>query len=57
MNVRLIKLTKEYYHQLVDMIDEWKLDPEINHTNHSPWVIYTNKSKRDYNSYYSPIHL
>lgn len=28
MNVRLIKLTKEYYHQLADMIDEWKLDQE-----------------------------
>ena len=24
MNVRLIKLTKEYYHQLADMIDEIK---------------------------------
>jgi|BioPla2DNA2_1021312.scaffolds.fasta_scaffold10896_6 hypothetical protein len=25
MNVRLIKLTKKYYFQLAEMIDEWKL--------------------------------
>ncbi len=36
MNVQLIKLTKEYYYQLANMIDEWKLDQEINSTNHSP---------------------
>ena len=42
MNVRLIKLTKEYYPQLSEMIDEWRLDQEINHTNHSPWSIFKN---------------
>lgn len=42
MNVKLIKLTKEYYSQLSEMIDEWKLDQEINHTNHSPWAIFKN---------------
>ena len=42
MNVRLIKLTKEYYNQLAEMIDEWKLDQEVNHTNHSPWAIFKN---------------
>lgn len=42
MNVKLIKLTKEYYSQLSEMIDEWKLDQEINHTNHSPWAIFRN---------------
>lgn len=42
MKVKLIKLTKEYYSQLVDMIDEWKLDQEINHTNRSPWAIFKN---------------
>ena len=42
MNVRLIKLTKEYYPQLSEMIDEWRLDQEINHTNHSPWAIFKN---------------
>ena len=42
MNVRLIKLSKEYYPQLSEMIDEWRLDQEINHTNHSPWSIFKN---------------
>ena len=42
MNVRLIKLTKEYYNQLAEMIDEWKLDQVVNHTNHSPWAIFKN---------------
>ena len=42
MNVRLIKLTKEYYKELSEMIDEWKIDHEINHTNHSPWAIFRN---------------
>ena len=42
MNVRLIKLSKEYYTQLSEMIDEWKLDHEVNQTNHSPWAIFKN---------------
>ena len=42
MNVRLIKLTKEYYAQLSEMIDEWKLDHELNHANTSPWAIFRN---------------
>ena len=42
MKVRLIKLTKEYYNQLAEMIDEWKLDQVVNHTNHSPWAIFKN---------------
>ena len=42
MNVRLIKLTKEYYAQLSEMIDEWKLDHELNHANTSPWTIFRN---------------
>lgn len=42
MNVKLINLTKEYYQQLSEMIDEWKLDQEVNHTNHSPWAIFRN---------------
>ena len=42
MKVKLIKLTKDYYFQLKEMIDEWKLDQEINNTNHSPWAIFKN---------------
>lgn len=47
MNVKLIKLTKEYYTQLADMIDEWRLDQEINNTNRSPWAIF----KNDYHNF------
>lgn len=42
MNVKLIKLTKEYYSQLSEMIDEWRLDHEVNQTNRSPWAIFKN---------------
>ena len=42
MNVKLIKLTKDYYEQLKEMIDEWKLDQIKNNTNHSPWAIFKN---------------
>ncbi len=42
MALKLIKLTKEYEKQLGEMIDEWKYDQEINHTNHSPWAIFKN---------------
>ena len=42
MALKLIKLTKEYEKQLGEMIDEWILDQEINHTNHSPWAIFKN---------------
>lgn len=47
MKVKLIKITKEYFFQLKDMIDEWKLDQERNNTNHSPWAIF----KNDYNNF------
>ena len=42
MNLKLIKLTKEYKDQLIEMIDEWRIDQEINHTNHSPYAIFKN---------------
>lgn len=42
MNCKLIKLTKEYQKELGEMIDEWKLDQEVNHTNRSPWAIFKN---------------
>ena len=42
MSLKLIKLTKEYEAALAEMIDEWKKDQEINHTNHSPWSIFKN---------------
>lgn len=42
MSIKLIKLTKNHYLQLAEMIDEWKADIEINHTNHSPYAIFRN---------------
>lgn len=42
MALKLIKLTKKYEKQLCEMIEEWKLDQEIHHTNHSPWAIFRN---------------
>ena len=42
MNVKLIKLNKNYEKELGEMIDEWKYDIEVNHTNHSPWKIFKN---------------
>ena len=42
VSLRLIKLTKEYEADLGEMIDEWKADQELNHTNHSPWAIFKN---------------
>ena len=42
MNAKLIKLTKQYEKQLGEMIDEWKLDQEVNHTDSSPWAIFKN---------------
>lgn len=47
MRIKLIKLTKNYYYQLADMIDEWKEDIEKNSTNHSPWAIF----KSDYHDF------
>ena len=42
MNLKLIKLTKEYEAQLGEMLEEWTADIEANHTNHSPWTIFRN---------------
>ncbi len=56
MNIRLIKLTKEYEKQLGDMIDEWKKDQEENHTNHSPWAIFKN-DYHDFDFYLENLEL
>lgn len=56
MNVKLIKLTKEYYQQLSEMIDEWKLDQEINNTNHSPGAIFKN-DYHDFDHYLENLEI
>lgn len=47
MNIKLIKLNRNYEKELGEMIDEWKYDIEVNHTNHSPWKIF----KNDYHNF------
>lgn len=56
MALKLIKLTKEHEKQLGEMIDEWKLDQEINHTNHSPWAIFKN-DYHDFDYYLENLEL
>ena len=56
MNVKLIKLSKDYYDQLAEMIDEWKFDQEVNHTNHSPWAIFKN-DYHDFDYYLENLEL
>jgi predicted acetyltransferase len=56
VKVRLIKLTKEYYNQLAEMIDEWKIDQAINHTNRSPWAIFKN-DYHDFDNYLEKLEL
>lgn len=54
--IKLIKLTKEYKIQLGDMIDEWKKDQELNHTNHSPWAIFKN-DYHDFDCYLANLEV
>ena len=54
MKVRLIKLSKEYEQQLGEMIDEWKLDQQVNHTDTSPYVIFKN-DYHDFDNYLNKL--
>ena len=56
MNVKLIKVTKEYYLQLSEMIEEWKLDQEKNNANRSPWAIFKN-DYRDFEYYLENLEI
>ncbi len=56
MNVKLIKLTKEYYLQLSEMIDEWKKDIEENGTNSSPNAIFKN-DYHDFDHYLDNLEI
>lgn len=47
-NLKLVRLSKEYEKQLVDMLEEWtKYNNENPITNHSPWAIF----KNDYHNF------
>ena len=54
--MKLIKLTKEYEKQLVEMIDEWKADQEINYTDRSPYAIFKNDC-HDFDYYLENLEL
>lgn len=56
MSLKLIKLTKEYEKPLGEMIEEWKHDQEVNHTNHSPWAIFKN-DYHDFDYYLENLEL
>jgi len=43
--LKLIKLDISYKDKLIEMIDEWKKDQIINHTNTSPYAIFKNDPK------------
>lgn len=45
MSLELVKLSKHYEKQLIDMIEEWKADIIAHHTNRSPWVIFKNNPR------------
>jgi len=50
MNIKLVKASIEYKEKLTEMLDEWKTDIEVNHTNHSPSVIFRN-DHHDFENY------
>ena len=56
MALKLIKLTREYEKQLGEMIDEWKEDQEINHTNRSPWAVFKN-DYHDFEHYLADLEI
>ncbi len=56
MSLKLIKLTKQYQKQLTEMIDEWKLDQELNHTDRSPYAIFKN-DHHDFDYYLEHLEL
>ena len=54
--MKLIKLNKDYYKQLSEMIDEWKLDIETNNGNHSPYAIFKN-DYHDFDNYLAKLEV
>ena len=56
MSLKLIKLSKAYEAELGEMIDEWRADQELNHTNHSPWAIFKN-DHHDFDHYLEHLEV
>ena len=47
MNVKLVKISKKYEKQIIDMLDEWVEYNNTHETNHSPWAIFSDYSNFD----------
>lgn len=47
MNVKLVKISKKYEKQIIDMLDEWVEYNNTHETNHSPWAIFSDHSNFD----------
>lgn len=56
MNVRLIKITKEYHAQLSEMLEEWQADPDYIQGNRSPWAIFRN-DHHDFDFYVEHLEI
>ena len=56
MDVKLIKLTKEYEKELGEMIEEWEYDQKVNHTDTSPYAIFKN-DYHDFDNYLSNLEI
>jgi len=54
--MKLISITKDYHNQLIEMIQEWKLDIKNNHTNSSPASIFRH-DPNDFDSYVSHLEV
>ena len=53
MNVKLVKLSKEYKNQLFDMMNEWAKMPKSDYT---PWAIFKN-DYHDFDNYLSNLEI
>lgn len=56
MNIELVRLTRERKELFFEMMEEWKTDIEVNHTNHSPWAIFRN-DYRDFDAYLENLEV
>ena len=56
LKVKLVKMSYEYKDKLIDMLEEWKADIELNNTNHSPWAIFKN-DYHDFDRYLEELEI
>ncbi|MBR1651067.1 MAG: GNAT family N-acetyltransferase [Lachnospiraceae bacterium] len=56
LNVKLVKMSYEYKDKLIEMLDEWKTDIEVNNTNPSPWAIFKN-DHHDFDKYLEELEV